>query len=835
MHAVHMHRTCQIYISFKAAGVSPMRTSAVVVLLLAVCLFGSAIAELSPRDDSMGVELNDTAKEIPSPKPKPFLGSDKLPHSPEYHRMPNTSATGKWEGAVKQARSYVKQFNLTGLVEIVTGTCWGDGLCVGNIRGNKDANFPGMCLQDGPNGMRGVDHATAFPAAITTGATFSPSLFYLRGKAIGEEYKRKGANVYLGPMVNLMRAPTAGRNFEGFGADPYVNGEAAYETIRAVQSQGVQTSIKHYQANNQEHHRNFGSSNLDERTERELYLHPFMRAVQADATSVMCGYNFVNNSWSCQNSDLLNNRLKTELGFKGYVVSDWGGQRSGVVSAMNGLDLAMPIALDCKTANVTVIYWGDRLVESVKNGTVPRSRVEDMATRVLAGWFLVGQNKDYPRPNFNFFDIKDPATNEFVIASKGHNDIARETAAAGTVLLKNKNSTLPLKAPRSISLIGSDAGPDPMGPNHASDRIGVPHGTVGEGWGSSAVEYSSQVSPYEAIQARARLNGTSVDWSFSDFDLKNAKTVANHTDVAMVFVSSLSGEGYGTVPKAPFGNMGDRNNLTLWNGGEELIKSVASVNNNTVVVVHSVGPVIMEDWIEHPNITAVLMAHLPGSESGTSLVDVLYGDYNPSGRLPYTIAKKREDYPADVLYNSVNNGKSPGPQVNFTEGLHIDYRWFDEKKIKPRFEFGHGMSYTKFKYSDLKTHWTAESNVERIDGSWNYRWGNKRAPEGLPDWLFEDVYSVSFTVKNTGDRDGYEVPQLYLEFPKWTEEPPKVLRKFDRVWVPANGEERVKFSLSHYDVSYWDNGKQQWLRPGGEIKLHVGASSRDIRLNGKLH
>lgn len=805
------------------------------LLLALLCLFyNGASAELVARNDQFGWEQPDTAKGLPELKHEPFMGSDKTPHSPKVSHMPNASGSGEWESAIDQARSYAKQFNLTGLVNIVTGTCWGHGKCVGNVAPNEDAGFPGLCLQDGPNGMRGTDRVTAFPAGITTGATFSSSIFYRRAKALAEEFRAKGTNTYLGPMVNLMRAPAAGRNFEGFGADPYLNGEAAYHTVRAMRKEGMQTSIKHYQANEQEHFRVIGSSNLDERTERELYLHPFMRAVQAGTTGVMCGYNYVNNTWSCQNSKLLNDRLKTELRFPGFVVSDWGGQQSGVDSALSGLDLAMPIALDCKTANITVIHWGDHLVEAVKNGTVPHSRVEDMATRVLAGWFITGQNERHPRPNFNFFDIKDPATNEHIAALAGHGNIARETAAAGTVLLKNKNNTLPLKAPRSISLLGSDAGPDPLGANHWPDRIGVPHGTVGEGWGSSSVEYAYQITPYEAIQARARMNHSSVAWSFDDFDLKYAKTVANYTDVAMVFVSSISGEGYGVVPKEPFGSNGDRNNLTLWNGGEDLIKSVASVNNNTVVVIHSVGPVLMEDWIEHPNVTAVIMAHLPGSESGSSLVDVLYGDYNPSGRLPYTIAKNRSDYPAEVMYNSDRNGKVPGPQLNFTEGLHIDYRWFDAKDIKPRFEFGFGLSYTNFTYTDLESSWIGNKDHKRYDGSWNYRWGHSRAPDGLPSWLFDNVYEVSFTVKNTGDRDGYEVPQLYLEFPEWTEEPPRVLRKFDRVWVPAHDEIGVTFALNHYDVSYWDHHKQQWLRPGGDIKIHVGASSRDIRLSGKL-
>lgn len=794
------------------------------VLPLLLLAPASAQNALHPRDDSHGPEQPDTAPNLPHIPQVPFLGNDSLPYSPPVYPSPNTSTRGFWDEAVTRARADVAQLNVTELVSIVTGVGYGFGRCVGNTAPIEKIGYKGLCLQDSPDGLRHVDRTTVFPDAITAAATFSKELIYERAAAIGDEFRTKGAHVFLGPMINVMRAPSAGRNWEGFGADPYLNGEGAYYTTLGVQDQGVQATLKHYQANQQEHFRNTGSSNLDERTEREIYLHPFLRGIQAGAVSVMCSYNLVNNSWACQNSELLNGRLKTELGFQGYVMSDWGAHHSGVASALAGLDLSMPGGTSCCDFNVTASFWGPNLTEAVHNGSVPRTRLDDMATRVLSGTYFLHQDCDYPEVSFNFFDWLDPQTNGAIDATKDHDVVARRVAAAGTVLLKNVNGTLPLHKPRKLALVGSDAGPLLKGPNYHSDRIGWPYGTLGEGWGSGTVDYSYFISPYEAIQRRARQDRTAVDWSMDDFDLDNARAVANYTDAALVFVTSLSGEGFGTVPEGLAGNMGDRNNLTLWSGGEELIRAVANQNNNTVVIVHAVGPVLMEEWIEHPNVTAVVWANLPGAESGNSLVDVLWGDYNPSGRLPYTIARRREDYSADVLYND----NATHAQINFTEGIMVDYRHFDAHDIEPRFAFGFGLSYTQFVYDGLHVEHLHHKRTR------NHDWHGKTAPEGLPDWLFEPLYNITYTVCNTGDRDGHEVPQLYLGFPHRSGEPPRVLRGFERVWIPRGEQRTVSHVLSHYDVSVWNGTHQQWLQPEGNIAVWVGPSSRDLRLHGAL-
>lgn len=266
--------------------------------------------------------------------------------------------------------------------------------------------------------------------------------------------------------------------------------------------------------------------------------------------------------------------------------------------------------------------------------------------------------------------------------------------AASTVLLKNVDHALPLRKPRSMALIGSDLGPSLRGPNGFSDRGGL-SGTLAMGWGSGTAQFPYLVDPLSSISRQAREDRTILNWWLDDWNLSNASYWASVAEVAIVGINSDSGEGYITVDN----NEGDRNNLTAWNNGEELVKAVASANNNTIVIVHSVGPMIIEGWIDHPNITAVLWAGLPGQESGDSLVDVLYGAYNPSARLPYTIAKKREDYSADIDY--VTSDVPPITQVNYTEGLFIDYRHFLAKDITPRYEFGFGMSYTSFEFGDV--------------------------------------------------------------------------------------------------------------------------------------
>jgi len=272
--------------------------------------------------------------------------------------------------------------------------------------------------------------------------------------------------------------------------------------------------------------------------------------------------------------------------------------------------------------------------------------------------------------------------------------VIREMGAASTVLLKNVNNTLPLSSPETMALIGGDLGPSWLGPNGFEDRGGL-NGTLAMGWGSGTAQFPYLIDPLQAITARAREDGTDIDWWFDNWDIDGAANVATAKEVVIVGINSDAGEQYITVD----GNNGDRNNLTAWYNGDELVQAMAGNFSNVIVVVHSVGQIDMEAWIDHPNVTAVLWAGLPGQESGNSLVDVLYGDYNPSGRLPYTIAKQRSDYGSDIDY--VNTDDPVQTNVEYTEMLNVDYRHFLAEGIEPRFPFGFGLSYTTFNYTNL--------------------------------------------------------------------------------------------------------------------------------------
>ncbi|KAH9988725.1 glycoside hydrolase superfamily [Russula vinacea] len=425
---------------------------------------------------------------------------------------------------------------------------------------------------------------------------------------MGQEHVGKGVNIALGPMMNIGRVAQGGRNWEGFGADPFLAGVGAYETILGMQSAGVQACAKHYINNEQENQRSMESSNVDDRTQHEIYVAPFLRSVMAGLTSVMCSYNLINGTYACENNHTLNGILKNELGFQGFVLSDWSATHS-TMSAMTGLDMTMPGDV---FFNSNTSYFGANLTAYVKNGTIPVARVDDMATRILASWYLLGQDSpSYPKTNFNAYHPLDEATNEHVDVQDDHGRLVREIDTSSIVLLKNVHDALPLKKPRKLVLIGSDAAPAHIvGPN----ALNTVDGVLAVGWGSGIARFTYKISPYEAFQARARVDHTAFSWFFDDFNLVGATTAAVQQDVAIVFLLSDSGEGYVTV----YGNAGDRNNLTAWLNGDALVQAVASQNNNTIVVVNSVGPLILEPWIDHPNVTAVVWAGLGGTETGNA-------------------------------------------------------------------------------------------------------------------------------------------------------------------------------------------------------------------------
>ncbi|KAH8921781.1 glycoside hydrolase family 3 protein [Atractiella rhizophila] len=765
--------------------------------------------------------------------------------SPLVLPSPPQTGNGGWEEAHAKALKFVNKLTLEEKVNLTTvrlllQRCWNRWTvcrCDRLIGEITRLGFKGFCLEDGPLGVRLADYVSAFPAAINAAATWSKDLIYKRAVAMGQEFRGKGINVHLGPMMNLGRVAAGGRNWEGWGADPSFAGIAAALHIKGVQEQGVIANAKHFVGNEQEHYRGgsggqTSSSNIDDRTMHEVYAWPFAESVHAGVGSIMCSYNRINQTHACENSKIINGLAKDELDFQGFMLSDWAAMVSGVNSALAGTDMNMPgfTAYDGRPSepnptNTTHSYWGSALIEAVRNGSVPEARVTDMVVRTMSAYYKLGQDKNYPHLNFNYnfqdtYDKNGALVNEHINVQDDHYKIIRDIGAASTVLLKNVKKALPLneKKFKRIAVIGSDAGPAKGGPNGFSDR-GGDEGTLAMGWGSGTANFPYLIDPLAAIQSymNAHSPSTPIDFVLDDFNYGQIRAVARQAEVCLVFANSDSGEGYITVD----GNAGDRNNLTLWHAGNELIKTTASECDNTVVIMHNVGPVDVEAWINHKNVTAVLAAGLPGQESGNAIVDILFGKVNPSGRTPYTWAKKRSDYNADVLYDAEPNTI---PQITYKEKLNIDYRYFDAKNIAPRFEFGFGLSYTTFSYSNLK--------VKKV--------GPTSAPaqivkaSGGPTYLYDDAYTASFKIKNTGSSDGNEVYQLYLEYPKSAQEPPKVLRDFDRVFIKKGQTEQVSLKLRAKDISIWDVVAQKWTIPKGKYTVHIGSSSRDIRLQSEF-
>ncbi|KAG7138834.1 Beta-glucosidase cel3A like protein [Verticillium longisporum] len=643
-----------------------------------------------------------------------------------------------WDAAYAKAEAALEKLTQEEKIGIVTGIGWNqapNGPCIGNTS---------------PVSI------TAFTPAVQAASTWDVELIRQRGAYLAAEFKGTGVNVILGPAPGALgKNAEGGRNWEGFAPDPYLQGIASQVTVEALQAGGVQATAKHFIVNEQEINREQISSNVDDRT------------------------------------DL----LKTELGFPGYVMSDWFVAQQTTSGAANaGMDMSMPGSGWGGGDEL----WGPKLQAAIDAGEVEQSRLEDMGRRILAGWYLLGQDGGYPPVNIQ------------ANVQANHAENVRACARDGTVLLKNEDAILPLKAPGSIAVIGSSSIQNPNGINSCVDQ-GCNEGALGMGWGSGAVEYPYLVAPLDAIKVQAAADGTDIVSSTTDDTAAGARA-ATGADVALVFITANSGEGYLTVE----GNVGDRNNLDPWNDGNELVAAVAAVSDNVVVIVHSTGAVILEKILALPSVKAVVWGGLPSQENGNAVVDIVWGSTNPNGKLPYTIAKSENDYSSKVIRN--------GGDDNFSEGLYVDYRHFDAQNIEPRFEFGFGLSYTKYEYSNIAV------NSVAIGGPAVGETG----PGGRID-LFDDVAEVTATITNTGEVAGAEVAQLYITLPPSAPATPsKQLRGFAKLKLAAGESGTVTFPLRRKDLSYWDVTSQNWIVPQGTIGVKVGASSRDIRLEGEI-
>lgn len=606
----------------------------------------------------------------------------------------------------------------------------------------------------GPGGSNPQLRATALPAPISLAASWDVDLARRYGVLAAQEAQDLGSNLLEAPDVNIIRVPQGGRSFECFTEDPFLNSQLAVANIKGIQSVGVLANVKHYIANNQEFERHFINEIVGERALREIYMPAFEASVrEADVASVMCAHPKVNGSYSCENGPLLNDVLKAEWHFKGFVLSDFGAVNSTIPSALNGLDLEMP----------TGKYFSTALKTAVEQGAVPVSAIDNMLIRRYSVMMRFGL-------------FSSPAKRRPVpILEDGR--LARDMAAQGMVLLKNESNLLPLDqhSVRSIALIGPDA----------------VHAKSGGGGSSHVVPFYS-IEPPDAIfahMASSFRNGEKHVVTLDGSDIEAAVAAAKKAEVAIVMVGDYQSEDHPA-------------SLSLPDADNRLIQAVAGANPKTIVVLKS-GSALLMPWLNA--VPAVLEAWYPGEEDGNAIAEVLFGDVNPSGKLPITFPANADDTLASnpAYYPGLNHS------VQYGEGLEVGYRWYQIHKIKPLFPFGYGLSYTTFSFSGLKV--TRGSDVRH-------------------------TAQIQFHLTNTGQRAGAEVAQVYVGFPNIPEgnEAPMQLKGFQKIMLQPGQTRTVTMLLSPRDFSYWSEKDHRWQVLPGTYVIQVGSSSEDLPLMGKI-
>ncbi len=622
---------------------------------------------------------------------------------------------------------------------------------VGYVPGISRLGIPALRLADGRAGVgNGANDVTLLPAPIAAASSWDTNLLHAFGEVLGSEEWGKGTNVALAPSIDVVRVPEWGRTFESYGEDPYFNGQMAIAEIQGIQSQGPIADANMYLTMNQENNRFEEDSIVDRRTLHEIYLPPFEAAIEeAHVGTVMCAYVKTNGSYSCENPYLLTALLRKQLDFQGWVMSDWGATHSTIAAANAGLDQEMPGAK----------YYGAPLKAAIASGQVNMATLDEDVLRILEPMF-----------RFGLFDKQQTGTWTSYVRTSEHAAFSLQAAEQGTVLLKNVDGLLPLRGSESIAVIGAAGGAKPKA----------------SGGGSSGMIAPYVVSPVDGIRKRL---GRHAQVEYADgSDLAKAAEVAKAAKIAIVFVNTDDSEGR------------DRPNLELPNHQDELVEAVAAANPNTIVVLNTGGPVLMP-WVD--KIGGLIEAWYPGQEDGTAIAAILYGDVNPSGKLPLTFPRTAAEIPTSTAAQWPGvNGRS-----TYSEKLDVGYRWYDAHHVKPLFPFGYGLSYTTFKLSDLRV---SPAKVTEMDSKTQVR--------------------VDLQVRNTGKRAGSEVIQVYVEQPERNGEPPRQLRVFKKINLKAGQGQSVRLKLNPRSFSIYDPDLQAWKIPDGEYKLLVGTSSRDLPL-----
>lgn len=676
------------------------------------------------------------------------------------------------------------------------------GLLHGNskfyVAGVERLGIPEWSLSDGPHGVRAEinrhdwayagwtnDSASYFPTGTAFAAAWNPELAYRRGEVLGEEARWRKKDVLLGPGVNIIRSPLCGRNFEYMSEDPYMNSVLAVAYIKGLQSRDVACSVKHFAVNNQETNRTTVDVECSERALREIYLPAFKAAVQeGGALTVMAAYNKFRGEFCAENNYLVRKILRNEWGFDGVYVTDWGAAHSTVPSMEAGLDLEMGTLID----KYEDWYYANPLIEAVKSGKVPMSLVDEKVGDVLR--VMIKTNVLDPKKRFG------PGS----MNTKEHQQATYDAAAEAIVLLKNQNNLLPLdfSSIKSLAVIGDNATR-----KHSNGGL------------SSEIKAVYEVTPLEALRAKW---GDKVDIRFaqgyeklstfvegsnngqssgtfssktqeSDALLKEAVEVARTSDVALL-VCGLNHD-YDTESF-------DRLNMDIPYGQVELIQEVVKANPRTIVVMIAGSPLNMAAVdICSP---AIVWAWFNGMEGGNALVDVLSGKVNPSGKMPFTTPVSLDQSPAHAL------GNFPGRdlKVNYEEDILVGYRWFDTKGLPVVYPFGYGLSYTTFDYSNLNT------DKETYDQA--------------------DTIQATFTLTNTGDREGAEVAQLYVSDPVCSVmRPLKELKGFKKVFLKPGESRRITLDIPVSSLAFYSEAQSQFVVEPGEFILQLGASASDIK------
>lgn len=666
--------------------------------------------------------------------------------------------------------------------------------------------IPEFWMTDGPHGIRPEvlwdewdqagwtnDSCVAYPALTCLAATWNPEMSMLYGKSIGEEARYRNKTVLLGPGVNIYRTPLNGRNFEYMGEDPYLAGRMVVPYVQGVQQNGVAACVKHYALNNHEVNRHTTNVVVDDRALYEIYLPAFKAAVQeGNAWAIMGAYNLYKGQHACHNQYLLNDILRGEWGFDGVVVSDWGGVHNTDESITNGLDMefgSWTNGLSNGTSNAYDNYYlANPYLQRIQEGKVGTKELDDKVRRILRLAFRTTMDTNRP-----FGSLLSPE----------HYEAARRIGEEGIVLLQNKNAVLPidLNKAKKIAVIGENA---------------VKMMTVGGG--SSSLKVQRELSPLDGIKARVgdkteivyargyvgdatgEYNGVVTGQNLKD-DRTPEELIAEAVKVAadadyVIFIGGLNKSNHQDCEDS------DRKGLNLSYGQDEVISALAKANKNLIVVNIS-GNAIAMPWVNE--VPAIVQDWYLGSEAGSALAAVLLGDVNPSGKLPFTFPVKLEDVPAHSLGEYTGENSRKTIDIKYNEGIFVGYRWADkQKKVKPLFPFGHGLSYTTFAYGKP----VADSKTMSADGT----------------------LTVKVNVKNTGAREGQEVVQLYISDKKSSlPRPVKELKGFQKIKLAPGEEKEVTFIINKEALSFFDDAKHAWVAEPGKFEAIIAASAADIK------